>query len=693
MCIGFEAQSDNDIAAECDIGKLLDAGTDLQRLSREEKYCILTANPSLDSSSYPRTRPYASGAFCQFQPDWLWQYPWLHYSKHVDGVFCRACSFFAHDKVGGQSPGQFVTKPFKTWPKKTQALSTHAKASYHAASLAKMSEFVKRYKNPSQAIDTKLSSQAQKTIEENKKVIESLLHIVMLCGKQGLALRGHRDDNIVWASEGDEAANHGNFIELVRFRAETDEVLRNHLQSDPKNAVYTSKTIQNELVQIIGTKIRNDILREVEQAKFFTVIADEKTDVSNKDQLSIALRYVLKGTVKEVFVDFVEVERIIGQVLADAIVQSLATWGLSLAHLRGQYYDGASNMSGAVAGCKSIIQQQAPKAVYFHCAAHRLNLAIVSACSIQAFKNTEAYIGEIARFFNNSAKRQHLLDSSMDSVASPPKAKKLKDACQTRWIQRIDSYVVFLELLPAVHKTLQAMTWPHLFEDLGAGWKWDTDIITKANGFLHQLESSLFLVCFKILFEVLTCLRGLTVKLQQRALDVHYAYKEVDNVISVLKSLRDNSEKEFARIFEEACKLGQKLHGNNFELNQPRVVRRQVHRSNVGATSAVDYFRITYYNEFLSHVVAELQIRFNSNAAHGVGLLHLLPSHNEDADIEIKPELEQAVDFYKEDLPLVAMFPTEYRTWVWKWKQEPPSEFPSTLADALQHVMLLPSLI
>ena len=159
-------------------------------------------------------------------------------------------------------------------------------------------------------------------------MIESLLHIAMLCGKQGLALRGHRDDNIVWASEGDEAANHGNCIELVRFRAETDEVLRNHLQSAPKNAVYTSKTIQNELVQIIGTKIRSDILREVEQAKFFTVIADETTDVSNREQLSIALRYVLKGTVKEVFVDFVEVERITGQVLADAIVQSLATLGL-----------------------------------------------------------------------------------------------------------------------------------------------------------------------------------------------------------------------------------------------------------------------------------------------------------------------------------------------------------------------------
>ena len=56
-------------------------------------------------------------------------------------------------------------------------------------------------------------------------------------------------------------------------------------------------------------------------------------------------------------------------------------------------------MSGARSGCRSIVQQQAPMAMYFHCAAHWLNLAVVSACKIQAFKNVESYIGEIARFF------------------------------------------------------------------------------------------------------------------------------------------------------------------------------------------------------------------------------------------------------------------------------------------------------
>lgn len=123
---------------------------------------------------------------------------------------------------------------------------------------------------------------------------------------------------------------------------------------------------------------------------FFSVIPDEVTDAANKEELSLVLRYVLNNEIKEVFVDFVEVERITGEVLAQSILGWLRIHGLSPSDIRGQCYDGASNMSGARSGCISIIQQVAPLAMYYHCAAHRLNLAIVSACSIQAFKNAES---------------------------------------------------------------------------------------------------------------------------------------------------------------------------------------------------------------------------------------------------------------------------------------------------------------
>ena len=249
---------------------------------------------------------------------------------------------------------------------------------------------------------------------------------------------------------------------------------------------------------------------EVRRAKFYSVIADETTDVSNKEKLSVSLRYVLENMVHEVFLEFLGVERITGEVLASSIIQFLRSMGLSLSDLRGQCYDGATNMAGARSGCKAVILREAPKAIYVHCAAHRLNLAVVSACKIQAVKNVDAYIGEIARFFQFSPKRQLLLDKAIDKGCAP---KKLKDACRTRWIERIDSYTVFLELMPAVYMTLQAMVNPNEFQNLVTNWNWDGETITKATWSVYQMESSSFLVCFKILLEILSQLRGLTLQL------------------------------------------------------------------------------------------------------------------------------------------------------------------------------------
>ena len=593
---------------------------------------------------------------------------------------------FAPEKVSGQAPGQFVRKPFSSWIKMSNKAKAHMQLDYHQTCLAKMEEFMARYKNPTAAINVTFDSENRKIMKKNQKVIESLLKVVMLCGKQGLAFRGHRDDCIDFQEVRDECSNQGNFIELVRFRAETDQILADHLASAPRNAVYTSKTIQNNLIDVISTRILTEIVAEVKKAKYYTIIADEVTDLANKEQLSLVLRYILDGNVNEVFVDFVFVERITGAVLARSILQWLSKWDLPYSDMRGQCYDGASNMAGARSGCMAIIQQQAPKAAYFHCAAHRLNLAVVSACKIQEFKNTESYIGEIARFFSYSAKRQRLLDTSINKVIPETNTKKLKDACRTRWVERIDSYTVFLELLPALSITLQAMVSPNQFQELGTDWTWDGETVIKANGYLYQLQSSSFLICFKILLEVMCCIRGITKKLQLQALDVLYAYKEVNSVVSILKGMRENSDAEFHKIFQEATKLGEELHGIDFELGLPRIARRQVHRSNPEVSNPEDFYRITLYDEFLSHVVAELNTRFLDNPARGIGLLHLLPSEccKQEVDDEIPPELAQAVDFYRSDLPHSVVFPVEYRMWRRKWKHTVSTEAPNKLVDVLQ---------
>ena len=74
--------------------------------------------------------------------------------------------------------------------------------------------------------------------------------------------------------------------------------------------------------------------------------------------------------------------------------------------------------------------------------------------------------------------------------------------------------------------------------------------------------------------------------------------------------MRENSQRDFSKIFANANKFSQDLHGSSFTLTRPRINRRQVHRDSIQASSAEEYYRISYYNEFISHVISDLQDRF-----------------------------------------------------------------------------------
>ena len=248
-------------------------------------------------------------------------------------------------------------------------------------------------------------------------------------------------------------------------------------------------------------------------------------------------------------------------------------------------------------------------------------------------------------------------------------------------------YAVFLELLPALHTCLQAMVDHNAHPDLGTDWSWDGETITKANGFLFQLQSSIFLVSFQILIQFFQILREVTIKLQMKAVDVVYAYKIVKGVVSTLKSMRRRSTTEFTKLFSEASKLSQLPHENEFQLTTPRLSGCQAHRNNPLSTTLEEYYRISLYNEFLSHLIAELEERFVNNPSQNIvtGLLYLVPSEcvQLEDESDISEELTKAVELFGGDLPHAVMFQIEYNSWVREWK-ECSTSAPVSLADTLQ---------
>ena len=159
----------------------------------------------------------------------------------------------------------------------------------------------------------------------------------------------------------------------------------------------------------MGKWIQQKLTQEIKAANFFTVCADEGTDVANKEQLPLIVRLVdQSGMIRQEFLDFVLCDASIsGQAIADKIKFTLEKFTLVLNDLQGQGYDGADNMSGKYRGAAAIIQHDYPKALYVHCVSHVLNLCC--SCCMYHTGNSEHVCGvveEICLFFNYSPKRQ-----------------------------------------------------------------------------------------------------------------------------------------------------------------------------------------------------------------------------------------------------------------------------------------------
>ena len=77
----------------------------------------------------------------------------------------------------------------------------------------------------------------------------------------------------------------------------------------------------------------------------------------------------------EDFIGLYEVPSIEANVIVSTISDALIRMNLTLSKVRGQCYDGASNMSGLRNGVARQIKDMEKKALYTHCYGHSLNLA------------------------------------------------------------------------------------------------------------------------------------------------------------------------------------------------------------------------------------------------------------------------------------------------------------------------------
>ena len=205
---------------------------------------------------------------------------------------CTYCVLFVREgpkiKVGA-----LVNRPLIDFKRATEKLADHFfSKTFHKESLETAASFTTMMNNPDLTVDHLHSSERSRHAAENRLKLMSIAETVILCGRQGLVFRGHRDDTP--STKEDPHANHGNFLALLQFRVQAgDHILKQHLDNAAGNALYTSKTVQNEMITICGDIIISNLIKMIQKAGFFSMIADETTYEANDEQLSFAFALLM----------------------------------------------------------------------------------------------------------------------------------------------------------------------------------------------------------------------------------------------------------------------------------------------------------------------------------------------------------------------------------------------------------------
>ncbi|XP_050066136.1 52 kDa repressor of the inhibitor of the protein kinase-like [Aphis gossypii] len=283
-----------------------------------------------------------------------------------------------------------------------------------------------------------------------------------------------------------------------------------------------------------------------------------------------------RDIVREHFLGFTKVEHVTGEYLADTILQILKEKNLDLALLRGQGYDGAANMSGAFKGVQSRIASLQPLAFYTHCANHRLNLVLSKASTVPSIRNTVGIITNIYNFLRDSALRTQLLNEKITELFPHQKAVKAKKLCETRWVERHDGILHFLEILPAIIVTLDELS------------------LSNHTGSNAQSLSAAISITLP-----------LSIQLQSINIDYTQSIEMINNVKNVLATIRENSKTEFKNIFEETTLIAGKM---DVDIRIPRVTKTQCHRANAQpqSTDLSEFYHVNYFLPYLDYLMSEL---------------------------------------------------------------------------------------
>ena len=577
------------------------------------------------------------------QSKWFKTFPWLHYDVKKDSVFCHFC-ILHEDKLLAEhnKDPAYISTGFKNWKKAPKCFNTHETSNCHKAALTNQVT-VPKCGDVAELMNKDLAKQRS----DERQYLKVVMECLQFLGRQGIALRGNDDGN-------------DNLTQLLLLRGKDHPRVIQRLQSkDSSTRRYTHHDYQDELLQIMANQVVRKKLTEVKKSNYYAIMCDEYTDLSNEEQLSICVRWVDDNLeAHEDFLGYYQIHNIKSNTIVSAIKDALVRFELPLTNLRGQTYDGASNMMGHKSGVAKQIREIQPKALETHCHGHTLSLSVKDMTNqSKLLSDVLSTVGEIIVLVKYSPKREQLLGSIQsnleyaDNDENFERPTSLSKLCVTRWTVRATTYMKVLTNYDSLMKL-----W-----DISLQSPLDRETRARIVGCQTQMTTFEFYYGLNLAHKLYTMTDNLSKTIQKESFSAVDGQKCADLTLQALKGMRnDDAAKLFYNTimkkatryqFIESALLPRKRKRPNYKTIQQHF---QIDGYKEGTeahhpATPEDHYRCIYF-DVLDVITSSIKTRFDQPSFEAFLKLEsfLLQSIN---DTSIKDEVVTFLnDTYREDL-------------------------------------------
>lgn len=577
------------------------------------------------------------------QASWFSTYSWLHYNIGKDSVCCMVCMKHKEKLTAEHNlEDAFTTRGFNNWKKALKSFADHQGTKAHRVALA-YETVVPQCGDVLEMTTTELN---KKRLAE-KKYLLKIMYCIRYLARQGIAFRGDNSND--------------NLTQLFKLLNRDDEAALKRLESDTNEKKYLHNDVQNELIEIMARQVMSKKLDSIWESQFFGIMADEYTDISNKELLSLCFRWIDESLdAHEDFLGYYELPDIKSETIVKVIKDSLIRMQLPLQDLRAQAYDGASNMFGKKSGVSVKILEEQPKALATHCLGHSLNLGIKTTMDdSKVMKDVMGTVREIICLVKYSPKRENLLGSIKDLLCFESKhtdneievAPTLNKLSATRWTVRGNAYQKIQSNFDPLMKLWDV--------SLAAG-NLDSDVKSRIIGVKSQMTEFQFFYGLNLSQRLFLISDNLSKALQKESMS---ALSGLELARLTIQTFKDMRTEESAKLFFDTVLKKARDHSFIDEPKLPRKRKRPNYRSSVNymqidgytATGEAyhpqtveDYYKQQYF-ETLELIISSIEDRFDQPSFLAFlkmeqFLLNAISGKNFDA------ELDHIVKVYGDDI-------------------------------------------